>query len=89
VAIAGFTPIPYKLFTISAGVFGINKTVFIIASILSRGARFFLEGIIIFILGAKAKYLLENYFEIITLVIAVLVILFYWCFKRKRSIFSR
>ncbi|MEW6697743.1 MAG: YqaA family protein [Bacillota bacterium] len=89
VAIAGFTPIPYKLFTISAGVCGINKTVFIIASILSRGARFFLEGTIIFILGAKAKYLLENYFEVITLGIAVLVVLCCWCYKNKGKGFSR
>ena len=39
---AGFTPIPYKVFTISAGVFDVNFLMFLVASIISRGARFFL-----------------------------------------------
>ncbi|RMG04019.1 MAG: DedA family protein, partial [Nitrospirae bacterium] len=41
IGIAGFTPIPYKVFTISAGFFRVNLPVFIVASALSRGARFF------------------------------------------------
>jgi membrane protein YqaA with SNARE-associated domain len=44
VGIAGFTPIPYKVFTIAAGMFKINFTVFILASMVSRSARFFLVG---------------------------------------------
>lgn len=44
IGIAGFTPIPYKVFTISAGAFEINFTVFIIASAVSRAARFFSGG---------------------------------------------
>jgi membrane protein YqaA with SNARE-associated domain len=42
VGIAGFTPIPYKVFTIAAGMFKINFTVFVLASMVSRSARFFL-----------------------------------------------
>ena len=41
IGIAGFTPIPYKVFTISAGAFNINFSVFVIASVISRSARFF------------------------------------------------
>jgi membrane protein YqaA with SNARE-associated domain len=41
VMIAGFTPIPYKVFTIASGVFGMNLPAFVLASILSRGLRFF------------------------------------------------
>ena len=85
VGIAGFTPIPYKVFTISAGVFGINLRVFIVASVLSRGARFFLEGLIIFYLGAKAKIFLENYFEVITISISVLVILLFLLMRKKTN----
>lgn len=44
VAVAGFTPIPYKVFTISAGVFKLNFVRFILASLFSRGARFFIIG---------------------------------------------
>ncbi|MFH0911863.1 MAG: YqaA family protein [Planctomycetota bacterium] len=48
VAIAGFTPIPYKVFTISAGVFRLNFFRFCLASLGSRGARFFLEAALFF-----------------------------------------
>ena len=51
VGIAGFTPIPYKVFTISAGVFKINFVVFFIASVVSRSARFFIVGGLIFVFG--------------------------------------
>ena len=47
--IAGFSPIPYKIFTISAGAASINLPIFIIASLIGRGLRFFLvAGIIVF-----------------------------------------
>lgn len=85
VGIAGFTPIPYKVFTISAGVFGINMKVFIVASVLSRGARFFLEGIFIFYLGAKAKIFLENYFEVITISVSVMLIVLFFLLRKMRS----
>jgi membrane protein YqaA with SNARE-associated domain len=42
VAAAGFTPLPYKVITISAGAFGINFAIFLVASTVSRSARFFL-----------------------------------------------
>lgn len=42
VGIAGFTPIPYKVFTITAGMFKINFVVFVLASLVSRSARFLL-----------------------------------------------
>jgi len=41
---AGFTPLPYKIFSIAAGIFKLSLPVFIIASIIGRGARFFLVG---------------------------------------------
>jgi membrane protein YqaA with SNARE-associated domain len=72
VVIAGFTPIPYKVFTISAGIFGISFPVFVAASILSRGARFFLEAILIRLFGERAKTFLETRFELATIAIVVL-----------------
>ncbi len=39
--LAGLTPIPYKVFTLASGVFSINFSVFVLASVLSRGLRFF------------------------------------------------
>ncbi|MEG6521483.1 YqaA family protein [Desulfotomaculum sp. 1211_IL3151] len=82
VAIAGFSPIPYKIFTISAGVFRINKITFILASIISRSARFFLEALLIIAIGEKAIALLENYFGLITVSICFVLVLVVWLFKR-------
>ncbi|WP_198011944.1 phosphatase PAP2 family protein [Caloramator sp. ALD01] len=81
IVIAGFTPIPYKIFTIAAGVFNINFFTFVTASLIGRGMRFFLEGILIFYMGDGAKYFISNYFEYITIGVALVLILFYTLFK--------
>lgn len=85
IAVAGFTPIPYKIFTISAGAFNVRMSTLILASIIGRGGRFFLEGILIFLFGDTAKYLIENYFEIITISITVLLVIFYYIWKKLKS----
>ena len=74
VGIAGFTPIPYKVFTISAGAFHINFGVFVIASAVSRSARFFLVGGLIRIFGAKIQPFIEKYFNILAVVFIILLV---------------
>lgn len=64
---AGFTPIPYKVFTITAGVFDINLLMFFIASIISRGARFFLVAYLIWKFGPTIKRFIEKYFNMLAL----------------------
>jgi undecaprenyl-diphosphatase len=86
VAIAGFTPIPYKVFTIAAGVSRINMTTFILASFLGRGGRFFLEGLIITALGAKAGEFLDKYMEAGTVVITVMLALAFLAYKYRGRI---
>jgi membrane protein YqaA with SNARE-associated domain len=81
IAIAGFTPIPYKVFTIAAGVFGVSFPVFVLASVLSRGARFFLEAVLIRFFGEKAKAVLETKFEWITIGGAILLVGGFLCIK--------
>lgn len=73
--LAGFTPIPYKIFTISAGLFGINLLIFLTASIISRGARFVAVGYISKVFGAKMSDFVFKYFNLLTAVLAVIVIL--------------
>lgn len=75
IAIAGFTPIPYKIFTISAGFFRIDFSTFLIASVLSRGARFFLVAGFLYFFGRAAKEFIERYFDLLTLGIVVLLAL--------------
>jgi len=73
IGIAGFTPIPYKVFTISAGAFGINFTVFVIASAVSRALRFFLVGWLIYIFGPRIKTFIEKYFNILAITFVALL----------------
>jgi len=71
---AGFTPIPYKIFTISSGAFDINFITFMIASFISRGARFFLVSFLIFKFGEPIKAIIEKYFNILAIVFTILFI---------------
>ena len=74
IGIAGFTPIPYKVFTISAGAFHINFMVFVIASLVSRSARFFLVGGLIYIFGPKIKAFIDKYFNVLAVAFTVLLV---------------
>lgn len=74
IAIAGFTPIPYKVFTISAGFFRVNFMVFLIASFLSRGARFFLVGGLLYLFGEPIRDFIERYFNLLTLLFMGLLV---------------
>ena len=61
--VAGFSPIPNKVFTIAAGVAVLNLPGFIIASIIGRGARFFLVASLIVLGGEKLETTLRKYVE--------------------------
>lgn len=74
IGIAGFTPIPYKVFTIAAGMFKINFVVFILASFVSRSARFFLVGGLIYLFGPRIQLFIEKYFNILAVAFTVLLI---------------
>jgi membrane protein YqaA with SNARE-associated domain len=71
---AAFTPIPYKVFTIAAGVFHIGLPTLIAASALGRSGRFFAVAACIYWCGPKVKHLLEKYFEIATLAFFALLV---------------
>jgi membrane protein YqaA with SNARE-associated domain len=63
VLIAGFSPIPYKLFTITAGALAMPLLPFVIASVIGRGARFFAVGLLMAWLGPHADRHLRPYME--------------------------
>jgi membrane protein YqaA with SNARE-associated domain len=69
--ISGFTPIPYKIFTISAGFFKINFLTFIFASIISRSLRFFVVGYIMKVFGKEMSKFVFKYFNILTFILAL------------------
>jgi len=74
VGAAGFTPLPYKLFTITAGAFKINFVTFTLVSLLSRSARFFLVAAFIFKFGAPVRHFIERYFNLLTILFFILLI---------------
>lgn len=81
VAGAGFTPIPYKVFTIAAGAFEINFLIFVLASIAGRSLRFFLIGGLIFKFGEPIKSFIDKYFNVLSIVFFVMLILGFYLIK--------
>ncbi|MFP4070655.1 MAG: YqaA family protein [Desulfovibrionales bacterium] len=75
VAVAGLTPIPYKLCTLTAGAFEINLLIFVVASAVSRGARFFAIAALAHFFGDKARVFLQKRFDLILVGSLVLLIL--------------
>lgn len=79
VGLAGFTPIPYKVFTIAAGFFKMNFLVFIIASVISRSARFFvvagLIGLTFNKYGNRIERFIDKYFNLLAVLFVILLIL--------------
>lgn len=74
IGIAGFTPIPYKVFAIAAGVFYVNFWKFVIVTIISRGARFFIVASLIKLFGSQIKMLIDKYFNILSIVFVILLV---------------
>jgi membrane protein YqaA with SNARE-associated domain len=74
VGIAGFTPIPYKVFTIAAGVFKISFPIFLAASAVSRSARFFLVGGLIYFFGPGIQTFIERYFNLLAVIFTILLV---------------
>jgi len=74
VAVAGFTPVPYKVATIAGGVFGIDFEKFVLVSAASRSARFFLVAAIVRAIGSRAREIIDRYFNLLTVIFAILLI---------------
>jgi len=81
VAVAGFTPLPYKVFTLAAGAFKINFPIFVLASAVSRSARFFLVTVLMYKFGPPFKALIEKYFNLFTIVFFILLALGFFILK--------
>lgn len=60
---AAFTPIPYKVFTVAAGVFQVDFVTLVVASAIGRSGRFFAVAAVIYLFGPRMKILLEKYFD--------------------------
>ena len=83
--LAGFTPLPYKAFTISSGLIGFNLPIFIIVSLISRGLRFFIVAYLSYKFGELFTEFMEKHgskwFTIIGIIIVIIFIIIYLFFK--------
>ena len=71
---AGFTPLPYKVFTIASGTMSISFPAFLLASTISRSARFFMVAGLIRIFGPEIKAFIDKYFNLLAIVFTVLLV---------------
>lgn len=71
ILIKGLTPIPYKIVTIASGVAKFDLTVFIMASIVTRGLRFFIECVLLWHFGAPIRRFIEERFNLVTWIFLV------------------
>ncbi len=85
ILIAAFTPIPYKIFTISAGLFYISFKKFITASIVGRSLRFFIVAVLIMLFGEQIISFIESYFNILTLAFAIASLIGYLAYRKYKK----
>lgn len=82
ILVAGFSPIPYKAATLSAGFCGVAFAPFVIFSALSRGARFFLVAAILKVCGGQIKQFIDRYFNLLVTLTLIVIGLAFWFIKR-------
>lgn len=71
---AGFTPIPFKVFTIAAGAFAVTFVPFVVVSTISRGARFFIVAGLLSLFGVRIREFIEKYFNLLSILFVVLLV---------------
>tara|TARA_B100001093_G_scaffold516054_1_gene593918 strand:- start:1049 stop:1654 length:606 start_codon:yes stop_codon:yes gene_type:complete len=85
--LAGFTPLPYKVFTIASGLIGFNILIFILISFISRGLRFFIVSYLSYKFGDLFTQFMRKHgskwFTIIGIIIVVIGIIIYLIFKNN------
>jgi membrane protein YqaA with SNARE-associated domain len=74
VFLAGFSPIPYKIFTVASGALGMAFFPFVLASAVSRSARFFLVALLIAKFGEPMKEKIDRHFNLLALVFGILLV---------------
>ncbi|GAB5465065.1 MAG: YqaA family protein [Candidatus Kapaibacteriales bacterium] len=80
-AVAAFTPIPYKVATIASGMMGMAIIPFVIISSLGRAARFFIVATLLYYKGPKIKDFIEKYFDKLSIALVILIVLGFLAIK--------
>jgi len=78
---AAFTPIPFKVFTIAAGVTKLSVPAFVLASLIGRSLRFFLVASLLYVFGPKIKTFIDRWFGLLTFTFLVLILIGFYAVK--------
>ncbi|MRX72266.1 DedA family protein [Bacillus lacus] len=85
IIIAGFTPIPYKVFTVLSGAVSMNLALFVVGSFIGRGLRFFTVALLIMLLGENATTLISEYGTIATLLAGLIFIIIFILLRKRKA----
>ena len=88
IAISALTPVPYMLFSWLGGMAEVSLLKFIGVSVVFRTLRFGSEGLLFYLFGAKARQLIEKYFNLATIVVILLLIVLVFVMKMISHLFS-
>ncbi|MCB0385709.1 MAG: DedA family protein [Bdellovibrionales bacterium] len=83
--LAGFTPIPYKVFAIAGGIANVGLAPMIVGGLLGRGMRFGIIGVCLYFFGPKVREALDKYLERFTLIFGVLVVLAFILYRTLKA----
>ena len=87
ILIAAFSPLPFKVFTVSAGILDLDRRTLLIASVVGRGARFFLIGTLIFVFGEEIEEFIDSNLELLAVAATGVLVVGLgaaWLFVRHR-----
>lgn len=76
--VAGLTPLPYKIFTVSGGAFSIDFRIFLLASVLSRGLRFFAIAGLLYLFGEPIRTFIDDNLGWLSVAFVILLLLGFW-----------
>jgi membrane protein YqaA with SNARE-associated domain len=78
IILKGITPIPYKIVTISSGLLGYSLPLFLILSLLTRGARFYFLAVLLNYFGEPIKVWLDKYFALFMILLIIIIVAGFW-----------
>jgi membrane protein YqaA with SNARE-associated domain len=84
--LAAFTPIPYKVFAITAGVLRLDRRTFVLASLVGRGLRFVTIGVLVMVFGQQIERFMAENFELVTVAVGLALVagLGAWALMHRR-----
>ena len=86
--VAAITPLPYKVFAITAGALRLDRRTFVLASLVGRGVRFIPMGVLLFFLGESVEGFIADNFDLLTIAFAAAVIgaaVAWWLLRWRRA----